>query len=90
MPRESIDRPENLPKQALRQVTFGQLEDNVPRMRDEAPGGRESPLLEARQGPSLDGERQDKPAQQIAEVVGHDPQEQAHFIGAEPRTGDPA
>jgi hypothetical protein len=41
MPREWLDAPENLPKQALRQVTFGQLEDSVPRMQDEAPGGRE-------------------------------------------------
>ena len=32
MPRESLDAPEDLPTQALRQVAFGQLEDTVPRM----------------------------------------------------------
>ena len=62
MSRESLDAPEDLPKESWRQVALGQLEDNVPRMQDEAPAGRESPLLEARQGPALDGERQDKPA----------------------------
>jgi hypothetical protein len=31
--------PENLPKEASRQVAFGQLEDEVPRMSDEAPAG---------------------------------------------------
>ena len=90
MPHESLYAPEDLATQALRQVAFGQMEGEVPRTPDEAPAGLEEPLLEARQGPSLDGERQDKPAQQIAEVVGHDPQEQAHLIGAEPRTGDAA
>ena len=57
MPRESLAAPEDLPTQALRQVAFGQLEDTVPRMPDEAPAGLESPLLEAGQGPALDGER---------------------------------
>jgi hypothetical protein len=75
MPRESLDAPENLSKQALRQVAFGQLEDTVQRMPDEAPAGLEEPLLEARQGPALDGEGQDEPPQKIAEVVRDDPQE---------------
>jgi hypothetical protein len=70
VPRESLDAPEDLSKQALCQVAFGKLEDEVPRMADEAPAGLEQPLLEARQGPALDGDRQDEPAQQIAEVVG--------------------
>ena len=39
-------------------------------MLDEAPAGLEQPLLQARQGPALDGDRQNEPAQQIAEVVG--------------------
>jgi hypothetical protein len=89
MPRESLDAPEDLPTQALRQVAFGQLEDTVPRRPDEAPAGLDEPLLEARQGPALDGERQDKPAQESAESVDHDPQEHAHRMGEEPRTGDP-
>jgi hypothetical protein len=62
MPRESLDAPDNLPKETPCQVAFGQLEDEVPRMPDEAPAGLEQPLLEARQGPALDGERQDKPS----------------------------
>jgi hypothetical protein len=32
MPRESLDAPEDLSKQAQRQVAFGKLEDEVPRM----------------------------------------------------------
>ena len=37
MPRESPDAPEDLPKEAPGQVTFGQLEDEVPSMPDEPP-----------------------------------------------------
>ena len=89
MPRASLDAPEALPTQALRHVAFGQLEDTVPRMPDEAPARLDEPLLEAHQGPALDGERQDKPAQESAESVGSDPHEHAHLMGAEPRTGKP-
>jgi len=32
MPRESLDAPEDLPKQVPRQVVPGQLENEVPRM----------------------------------------------------------
>jgi hypothetical protein len=88
MPRESLDAPDNLPKQALRQVAFGQLEDEVPRMPDEGPAGLEQPLLETHQGPALDGDGQDQSAQQIAEVVGDDPEEQPDLIGPEPMTGE--
>jgi len=72
MPREPLDAPEDLPKQAPGQVAFGQLQDEVPGISDEAPAGLEGPLLEARQRPTLDGEREDKPAQEIAEMVGED------------------
>jgi hypothetical protein len=34
-------------------------------MPDEAPAGLEEPLLQARERPALDGERQDEPAQEI-------------------------
>jgi hypothetical protein len=61
MPREPLDAPEDLPKQAPRQVALGQLEDKVPRMPDEAPARLEQALLQARQVPTLDGERQDEP-----------------------------
>ena len=70
MPCESLDAPENLPKEAPGQVTFGQLEDEVPSVANEAPAGREQLLLETREGPVLNGDGQDEPTQQIAEVVG--------------------
>jgi hypothetical protein len=38
-----------LQKEMPRQVVFGQLEDEVPGMPDQAPAGLEEPLLEARQ-----------------------------------------
>src|SRR5882724_7799490 len=47
MPRESLDAPENLPKERRRQGALGQLEDEVAGMSDEAPAGLEQPLLEA-------------------------------------------
>jgi hypothetical protein len=49
MPRESLDAPEDLPKQAPRQEALGQLEDEIPGMPDEALAGLEQPLLQARQ-----------------------------------------
>lgn len=72
MPRESLDTPENLPKEVPRQVALGQLEHEGPRMPDQPPAGLEESLLEARQGPALDGDGQDEPTQQIAEVVRDD------------------
>jgi len=69
MPREPLDTPEDLPKEALRQGAFGQLEDEVPSMPDEAPAGLEQPLLGARQGPALDGSGQDEPVQEMDELL---------------------
>jgi len=57
-------------------------------MSDEASAGFEEPLLQARQRPALDGDRQDQPTQEIAEVVGDNPEEQADLIGPEPVTGE--
>ncbi len=54
-------------------MALGQLEDEVPGMSDEAPAGLQEPLLETCQRPALDGERQDEPMQQFAEVVGDAP-----------------
>jgi len=51
MPSESLDAPENLPKERWRQVTFGQLQDEVPGMPNEAPAGLEQALLQARPRP---------------------------------------
>jgi len=44
VPRESLDAPEDLPKEAPRQVALGPLEAEVPRMSDEPPAGLEEPL----------------------------------------------
>ena len=46
VPCESFDASENLPKEGPRQVAFGQLQDEVPGMPNEAPAGLEEPLLE--------------------------------------------
>src|SRR5258707_11050949 len=89
MPRESPDAPEDLPKEAPGQVTFGQLEDEVPSVPNEAPAGLEQPLLETREGPALNGDGQDEPTQQIAEVVGDDPEQEPDLVGPEPVTGQP-
>ncbi len=56
MPRESLDAPEDLPKESRCQVARGQLQDEVPGVPNEAATGLEQPLLEARQRPVLDGE----------------------------------
>src|SRR5437773_10147183 len=58
--REAPDAPEDLPKEAPGQVTFGQLEDEVPSVPSEPPAGPEQPLLETREGPALDGDGQDE------------------------------
>jgi hypothetical protein len=70
-------------------AALGQLEHEVPSMPDEAPAGLEQPLLETREGPALDGDGQDEPTQQIAEVVGDDPEQQADLVGPIPVTGEP-
>ena len=74
VPRESLDAPENLPKEGPRQVALGQLQDEVPGVSNQTPTGLEQPLLQARQGPAPDGERQGQPAQEIAEIIGDDPE----------------
>ena len=53
-------------------MALRQLQDEVAGMADEPPAGLEQPLLQARQRPALDGERQDQPTQEIAEVTGDD------------------
>jgi len=56
MPRESLDAPENLPKERRRQGALGQFEDEVTGMSDEVPAGLEQSPLEARQRPARNGE----------------------------------
>jgi hypothetical protein len=46
-------------------------------------------LLEARERPILDGDRQDEPAEEVAEVVGDDAEEQPHLVGPEAVTRQP-
>jgi hypothetical protein len=55
MPREPLDAPDDLRKEARRQLTFGQLQDEVPGVPNEASAGLEQALLQAREGPALDG-----------------------------------
>jgi len=89
VPREPLDALENLPKEAPRQVAFGELQGEAPGMSDEPRAGLEEPLLETRQGPALDGDGQDQPAQQIAEVIGDHPEGQPHLVGPEAMAGEP-
>src|SRR5262245_36338315 len=58
-------------------------------MPNESAPGLEQPLLETREGPLLDGDRQDQPAQQVAEVVGDHAEEQSDLVGPEPMAGEP-
>jgi len=83
VPRQPLDAPENLPKEVARQVVLGQLEDEVPRMPDQATVRLEEPLLETCKRPTLNGWRQDEPSQQIAEVVGDHSEQQADLIRTE-------
>jgi len=49
MPREPLDAPDDLRKQALSQLAFGQLQDEVPGMSDEASAGLEQAPWQARE-----------------------------------------
>jgi hypothetical protein len=75
MPRESLDAAENRPKERRCQVALGQLQDEVSGVPNEATTGLEEPLLETRQRPALNADRQDQPTQELAEAVGNDPDE---------------
>ncbi|HEV2054093.1 MAG TPA: hypothetical protein VGV06_02845 [Methylomirabilota bacterium] len=81
MPRESLDAPEDLLKQAPRQVAFGQLEHEVPSMPDEAPAGLEQPLLKVRQRRTSNRKGESEPTQEVADIIGDDPEEQPHRAG---------
>jgi hypothetical protein len=61
VPREPLDARDDLPEQRPCQVAFGELQGEVPSMSDQASAGLEEPLLEARQRPVLDGQRQGQP-----------------------------
>jgi len=53
VPCEPLDACDVLPEQGSCQVAFGQLEDEVPGVPNEAPAGLEQALLQARQRPVL-------------------------------------
>src|SRR6266404_5875497 len=57
-------------------------------MPDQSPASLEQPLLEACQRPILNRKGESEPAQEIAEVVGDDPEQQADLVGPEPVTGE--
>jgi hypothetical protein len=57
-------------------------------MSHETPAGLEEPLLQARQGPALDGDGQGEPAQEIAHVAGDDPEQEADLIRPEAVAGE--
>src|SRR3989442_14875193 len=88
MPCEPLDAPEDLPKERRCQVALGQLQDEVSSVPNEAAPGLEQALLQARQGPALDGGGQNQPAQQNTDVVREDPEEQPHLIGPEGGAGE--
>jgi hypothetical protein len=83
-------RIENLPKEPSRQEAFGESQGEVPGISDEPRAGFEEPLLEARQGPGLNCDGQDQPAQQIAEAIGDHPEKQPHLAGPEAVAGERA
>jgi len=49
MPPKSLDAPDDLRKQTLSQLAFGQLQDEVSGVPNEVSAGLEQPLLETRE-----------------------------------------
>ncbi len=88
MPRKPLDPLKNLPKVRRSQVAFGQLEDEVPCTPDQPAADLAQSLLQARQRSTLDGQGQDEPSEQIAEVVRDAAQEPPHLVGPEAVTGE--
>jgi hypothetical protein len=87
VPRESLDAAEDLPKERRSQVALSHLQDEVPRMPDEAPAGLEQPLPQTRQRPTLIGEGQSKWAQEVAEIADDEPEKQPHLVGPKKMAG---
>jgi hypothetical protein len=77
---ESLHAPECQPKEASRQITFDELQGELPGVPDEASTGLEESLLLTRLGPTPDRQRQGQPAQYIAEIVKDHPMEQPDLI----------
>jgi hypothetical protein len=88
MPGAPLDASDDLPKHRVCQVAVGELQGEVPGMPNEASAGLEQPLLKTREGPALNGDGQDEPTRQVAEVVGDDPELQADLVGPEAVAGE--
>jgi hypothetical protein len=65
VPREPLAAPDDLRKQALSQLAFPQLADEVLGVADEAPAGLEQPLVQAGEGLGLNGDGPGKPTQRL-------------------------
>ena len=61
MPRQPLDVGKDLAKERSSQVTFGELQGEVPGVADQPPAGLEELLLQARERPVLDGDGQRQP-----------------------------
>ena len=83
MPSAPLDARDDRPKHRACQVAFGELQGEVPGMPNEAFADLEQPPLKTGEGPALNGDGQDEPTQQVAEVVGDDPELQADLVGPE-------
>jgi hypothetical protein len=68
-------------KKISRQMTFGELQGEVPGMLDETPVDLEESLRQTRQGPTPGRQWQGQPARYIAEIAGDYPREQPDLIG---------
>src|SRR5262249_4758791 len=84
-PRDARD---DLPKHRACQVSFGELQGEVPGMPNEASAGLEQPLLKTREGAALNGDGEEEPTQQVAEIVGDAPELQADLVGPEAVAGE--
>jgi len=78
VPPQALDALENLSKERPGQVTFGELQREVPRVPDQPPARLEEPLLDAPERPVLDGGRH-QPTEQVAEVIGDDAEQQPYL-----------
>ena len=89
MPRQPLDAPENLAKEQPCQVTFGELQREVPGVRDQAPAGLSSRCCRLVRDQSWMATGKLQPTQQIAQVVDVDAEEQTHLVGPEAVAGRP-
>jgi hypothetical protein len=80
---------QHAPKQTPVQMSLGQQQPVVPGVLDQSPTRFAQPLLQARQGPVADAQRQHQPPPQIPQVVSDYAQPQSGLIGAEAMATQP-